>query len=163
MIGIPQSEDLRAASWAISGVDDLEFTLNLMGQVFAALWPENSDRDERERGTLAAMFDTKPRDALEGMLVGQAIASHNAAMECYRRAMISEQTFEGRHENLNQANKLCRTFAFESLALAGFWWCMGLIPNSYVTPSPGSWSWSVSWAAGINQAKLPRGNFWVAA
>ena len=32
-------------------------------------------------------------------------------MECYRRAMIAEQTFEGRRENLNQANKLARTYA----------------------------------------------------
>jgi hypothetical protein len=35
----------------------------------------------------------------------------NAAMECYRRAMIGEQTFEGRRENLAQANKLSRTYA----------------------------------------------------
>jgi hypothetical protein len=34
-----------------------------------------------------------------------------AAMECYRRAMIGEQTFEGRRENLAQANKLSRTYA----------------------------------------------------
>jgi hypothetical protein len=32
-------------------------------------------------------------------------------MECYRRAMIAEQTFEGRRENLSQANKLSRTHA----------------------------------------------------
>ena len=32
-------------------------------------------------------------------------------MECYRRAMIKEQSFEGRRENLNQANKLSRTYA----------------------------------------------------
>src|SRR3981081_4613441 len=32
-------------------------------------------------------------------------------MECYRRAMNSQQTFEGRKENLNQANKLSRTHA----------------------------------------------------
>ena len=31
-------------------------------------------------------------------------------MECYRRAMISDQTFEGRRENLGQANKLSRTY-----------------------------------------------------
>ena len=31
-------------------------------------------------------------------------------MECYRRAMIGEQSFEGRKENLNQANKLSRTY-----------------------------------------------------
>src|SRR5215472_8482084 len=90
----------------------------LAGQVVAALWLENSDFDERRRdAALAAMMDIKPRDTLEGMLIGQAIASHNAAMECYRRAMISEQTFEGRRENLNQANKLSRNFAALTEAL----------------------------------------------
>ena len=29
-------------------------------------------------------------------------------MECYRRAMLGDQTFEGRRENLTQANKLSR-------------------------------------------------------
>jgi hypothetical protein len=38
------------------------------------------------------------------------IAAHSAAMECYRRAMISDQTFEGRKESLTQANKLSRTY-----------------------------------------------------
>jgi len=32
-------------------------------------------------------------------------------MECYRRAMISERTFPGWRESLNQANKLSRTYA----------------------------------------------------
>src|SRR5262245_29779600 len=32
-------------------------------------------------------------------------------MECYRRAMHGEQSFEGRRENLNQANKLSRTYS----------------------------------------------------
>src|SRR4051794_33698675 len=36
--------------------------------------------------------------------------SPQAAMECYRRAMISEQTFEGHRESLTQANKLSRTY-----------------------------------------------------
>jgi len=52
-----------------------------------------------------------PRDECEGMLAAQMIACHNASMECYRRAMLSEQTFEGRRENLNQANKLSRTYS----------------------------------------------------
>jgi hypothetical protein len=39
------------------------------------------------------------------------IAAHNASMECYRRAILGEQTFEGRRENLAQANKLSRTYA----------------------------------------------------
>src|SRR5712672_4021593 len=57
------------------------------------------------------MLGTKPPDELEGMLNAQLIASHNAAMECYRRAMLAEQTLEARRENLSQANKLSRTYA----------------------------------------------------
>jgi hypothetical protein len=53
----------------------------------------------------------KPGDELEGMIAAQLIASHNASMECYRRAMIRDQTFEGRREALSQANKLSRTYA----------------------------------------------------
>jgi hypothetical protein len=49
------------------------------------------------------------------MLAAQLLAAHNAAMECYRRAMIGEQTFEGRRENLSQANKLSRTYASSSM------------------------------------------------
>jgi hypothetical protein len=45
------------------------------------------------------------------MLAAQLIAAHNASMECYRRAMIRDQSFEGHRENLNQANKLSRTYA----------------------------------------------------
>ena len=45
------------------------------------------------------------------MIAAQLLAAHNAAMECYRRAMLGEQTFEGRHENLSQATKLSRTYA----------------------------------------------------
>ena len=47
-------------------------------------------------------------------MAAQLIAAHNAAMESYRRAMIGEQTFEGRRENLNQANKLSSLTESES-------------------------------------------------
>jgi hypothetical protein len=48
---------------------------------------------------------------MEGMMAAQLLAAHNAGMECYRRAMLPDQTLEGRRENLNQANKLSRTYA----------------------------------------------------
>lgn len=57
------------------------------------------------------MIGMSPRDEFEGMAVAQLVACHNASMECYRRAMIGEQTFEGRRENLAQAAKLSRTYA----------------------------------------------------
>jgi hypothetical protein len=59
----------------------------------------------------------KPRDEQEGILIGQLIACHNAAMECYRRAMIVDQSFEARRENLTQASKLSRTYAALTEAL----------------------------------------------
>lgn len=60
---------------------------------------------------LSLLSGIEPKDEFEGMLAAQLLASHNAAIECYRRAMLPEQTFEGRKENLSQANKLSRTHA----------------------------------------------------
>ena len=86
----------------------------LANQAMQALWVKNSSPDERDKqlgATVAALIGIAPKDELEGMMAAQLIAAHNAAMECYRRAMIGEQTFEGRRENLAQANKLSRTYA----------------------------------------------------
>jgi hypothetical protein len=86
----------------------------LANQTVQALWLKHSDpetRDKQYNATVAALVGIGPKDELEGMIAAQLIAAHNAAMECYRRAMIGEQTFEGRRENLAQANKLSRTYA----------------------------------------------------
>ena len=45
------------------------------------------------------------------MLAAHMVATHSAAMECLRRAMISEQSFEGRDANLRHAGKLLATYA----------------------------------------------------
>jgi hypothetical protein len=86
----------------------------LIDQVFQSQWLKNTDEAGRERQREAAfigLVGIAPQDELEGMIAAQLLAAHNAAMECHRRAMIGEQTFEGRRENLNQANKLSRSFA----------------------------------------------------
>ena len=104
----------------ISGSDDEDFTRILVTQVDTSLWVEHSDSEQRDRqfnAAITAMKGMKPRDELEGMLSAQLIAIHNAAMECCRRAMLGNQTFEGRRENLNQANKLSRTYAALTEAL----------------------------------------------
>ncbi len=85
----------------------------LVNQVTRSLWVNNSDEQSHEKqlnAAIAALACSEPKSELESMVIAQLIASHNAAMECYRRAMIGEQTFEGRKENLNQANKLSRTW-----------------------------------------------------
>jgi hypothetical protein len=78
------------------------------------LWLKNSDAEDSRRqrhAAVDALIGIKPADELEGMIASQLLAAQNAAMECYRRAMIGDQTFEGRRENLSQANKLSRTYA----------------------------------------------------
>lgn len=86
----------------------------LVNQALQTVWCSNSDTKERDRlisATVSALMGIHPKDELEGMMAAQLLAAHNASMECYRRAMIGSQTFEGRKENLNQANKLSRTWA----------------------------------------------------
>jgi hypothetical protein len=78
----------------------------------SAWYPSKMDAEQRRKmqfGLLCFLSGVEPKDELEGMLASQLLASHNAAMECYRRAMVPEQTFEGRRENLSQASKLSRT------------------------------------------------------
>src|SRR5438874_8868223 len=86
----------------------------LANQAINTLWLKHSDgetRDQQYDATLMALIGIGPRDELEAMIAAQLLAAHNATMECYRRAMLFEQTFEGRRENLSQANKLSRTYA----------------------------------------------------
>ena len=69
-------------------------------------------RNEKPRpDRINALVGMSPRDECEGMIAAQLIACHHAAMESYRRAMLPEQPFEGWREQLNQANKLSRTYA----------------------------------------------------
>jgi hypothetical protein len=106
--------DSKSALKDIGGSQSGHWNSLLANQAMQALWIKNSDaetRDKQYSATVAALIGIAPKDELEGMMAAQLIAAHNAAMECYRRAMIGEQTFEGRRENLAQANKLSRTYA----------------------------------------------------
>lgn len=107
-------DDMQGALKDIGGSKSDHWNSLLANQTVHALWIKNSDAETRDRqvsATIAALVGIGPKDELEGMMAAQLIAAHNAAMECYRRAMIGEQTFEGRRENLAQANKLSRTYA----------------------------------------------------
>ena len=113
-------EDRKGELKKIGGSESDNWNNILANQTMQALCMNSLSLNEREKqlsATVAALIGIAPRDELEGMMAAQLIAAHNAAMECYRRAMLSEQTFEGRRENLNQANKLSRTWStlFETL------------------------------------------------
>jgi hypothetical protein len=99
---------------AIGGSMSDDWNNILANQTSQTVWLSNSDPDEirlQRHAIVSALIGIRPGDELEGMIAAQLVAAHNAAMECYRRAMLREQTFEGGRENLNQANKLSRTYA----------------------------------------------------
>lgn len=107
-------DDRKGRLKNIGGSQSDHWNNTLANQAVQALWLKNSSAEERHKqlsATVAALMGIAPKDELEGMMAAQLVAAHNAAMECYRRAMIGEQTFEGRRENLTQANKLSRTYA----------------------------------------------------
>lgn len=107
-------EDRKGRLKTIGGSQSDHWNNILANQAVQALWLQNSSPEEcgkKLNATVAALMGIAPKDEIEGMMAAQLVAAHNAAMECYRRAMIGEQTFEGRRENLAQANKLSRTYA----------------------------------------------------
>jgi hypothetical protein len=97
----------------VGGSQSDDWNDRIIDGTLQALWRKNSDQNEYDqqiKAALAGLIGIAPKDELEGMMAAQLVAAYSAAMECYRRAMIGDQTFDGRSENLNQANKLSRTF-----------------------------------------------------
>lgn len=74
-----------------------------------------NDTDEvklsKFKAGIETLRDFAPVGEMERMLVSQMIGTHGAAMECLRRAMIPDQTFEGRDSNLKHAEKLLAIYA----------------------------------------------------
>ena len=91
-----------------------EFVEGHLGkEVFNALWlGDGLTKDQTaERLVLAyaLLQGIKRQGGIDGMLGAQMVATHSAAMECLRRAMIPEQTLAGR--DLKHAAKLLAIYA----------------------------------------------------
>ncbi len=98
-----------------TGTDQPHLQQILINQVCHTLWiPESLDDDERSarfKSAISLLQGIKPADETEGMLAVQMVATHHAAMECLRRAMIVEQTLAGRDQNLKHAEKLLSIYS----------------------------------------------------
>jgi hypothetical protein len=96
----------------IGGSNFDAFNLRMLEQLTGTAWlVSGQDANQASTAQIAALAGAAPSDELEGMLAAQLVATHNAAMECYRRAMLREQTSQARDMNLTQANKLTRSYA----------------------------------------------------
>ena len=84
-------------------------------QVLGTIWrggKEDPDtREIRDEATLSRVSNIGARDVVEGMLAAQMVATHEAAMECFRRAALSEHSFAAREMGLKYADRLVRSFA----------------------------------------------------
>ncbi|MEH6696680.1 MAG: hypothetical protein V7675_16690 [Hyphomonas sp.] len=80
-----------------------------------------SDMDKldatRTNRAIAMMDEIKPSDGPEAMLAAQMVAVHVAAMQCFSRALMGDQTFMGRDLNLKHGAKLTRIYAQQVEAL----------------------------------------------
>jgi hypothetical protein len=107
------ADELKGTMKALGGSRSDHWNDTLGNQALRTLWTAYSDERIKNRqinATVAALAGIAPRDELEAMLAAQLLGAHNAVMECYRRAMIKDQTLEGHREALSQANKLSRTY-----------------------------------------------------
>ena len=90
-------------------------------QVLGTIWRGNNEdpdaKEIRDTATLRRVADIGARDVVEGMLAVQMVATHEAALECFRRAALNEQTFAGRELGLRYGDKLVRSFAALALTL----------------------------------------------
>ena len=72
----------------------------------------DEEAQDRQLGAaVAALIGTSPKDEVEAMTGGQLVAC--AVMAYYRRCITPQppRAVEGWQQNLNQANKLSRTYA----------------------------------------------------
>jgi hypothetical protein len=100
----------------VSGSENREFTEVLVQSVVDSLWlppggaTTGPEIHPKLVAALAAVRAFRPRDEAEGMMAAQAVALHQGAMECLRRAMLPAQAPEA--ERLHrQAAGLTRAMA----------------------------------------------------
>ncbi len=91
----------------IIGTDDPDLTGQLGDQLLNSFWrPQGASVDDRAaqiRAAVGALKGIAPRDEMEGMLAVQMIATHHAAMECFRRALLPIESFVCREANIKHA------------------------------------------------------------
>ena len=80
-------------------------------QVLGTIWRGGKeDPDTKAIGDEAtlSLFGFGARDVIEAMLAVQMVATHEATLECFRRAALAEQTLAGREMGLKYAAKFAR-------------------------------------------------------
>jgi hypothetical protein len=104
----------RGESKAVTGADHDDWSLRLINLLNGALPNRGQAEPPGEAITAACsgMFDRKPTDPIEGMLIAQSIVAQEAAMRLYRLGWLnSAEHFEASTRYLALADKAARTLA----------------------------------------------------
>lgn len=78
---------------------------------------DNDNAILASNNALSILDGIQPQDEIEGMLAVQMIGVHNMAMITLARAILSNQTIEGKQANVNQSTKMLRTYIAQMEAI----------------------------------------------
>jgi phosphatidate phosphatase PAH1 len=102
-------------------VGDVDLVTQKINEITQLLWfyQDASDATKHTRIVRAVeLYESlEPADGSEGMLAMQMVGTHDAALECLRRAALSNQTFAGRDMSLKHAHKLMTLYTQQLAAL----------------------------------------------
>ena len=91
-------------------VSDSALSKQNLLEIVNMLWVGEDESEETKHKRLIRALQLyeslEPADGAEGMLAMQMVGTHDAALECLRRAAIPSQTFAGRDMSLKHAHKL---------------------------------------------------------
>jgi hypothetical protein len=104
---------------AVGGGQDDRWNNNLAVGLLSALPGAHQQKGPSDlaNGIIAGIANIKPSDPIEGIIAGQMIAAHEAALNLYCRAWNPKQSFEVRSKYLMLADKAARTGSVLSEAL----------------------------------------------
>ena len=98
----------------VFGVEANNLLARKINEVSQFLWnhPDTSETEVNARLIRAIeLYESlDASDGAEGMLAMQMVGTHSAALECLRRAALSDQTFAGRDMALKHAHKLMNLY-----------------------------------------------------
>ncbi|OYU00909.1 MAG: hypothetical protein CFE36_13200 [Sphingomonadaceae bacterium PASS1] len=90
-------------------------------EIMGMIWMATTSSEAERHALLVKatdMFNSfKVVDVIEGMLAVQMIGTHNAIVECFRRAMIPDQRLEAQKVYLSQAERLMGLYTRHLTAL----------------------------------------------
>lgn len=84
----------RSPFKGMSGPDHHQFNMVLFRRVIDTMQGSQKTEGDSIAAASAALAAFKPTDEIEGMIAAQAVAMHHGAMECFRRALLTDQPAE---------------------------------------------------------------------